>query len=712
MANWYREVFRRDDPELRAEVGRLVSAARRAPPALEPGAVVEYVRQGELRCGVVRKPPRGRAVDILGPDGGELSVRRDKIAHVSGEHIATGRRGDFLRELARVDGRRDGASRSLDMTTLWEVASEGVDADRDWELDELAALYFGRAPDPAERVALLRALWRGEWFERRGQAWHPMAPARVADRRQERERRRRGAHQRDTLSAWLRRVVDDGPLEPRPPGADEAVALLEQAALYGSEAESAAAAGQLMRGAHLHGPVAALEVLVKLGHWDADENLELRRSGAPLTFAAAAAEAAASAELGQAAWPAAARRSRRVWLGRPVALADADGGCLLAASARRWPGGFLVTVHVPALALLAPPGSQVDEEARTRGVSLRLPDRYLPLVPEPLLAMASLSPQAVVPCVSAEVLLGRDLEVRRCRLRRRRVRVRGVWRDSDGPAAAGTGAGFSGGAGRGAGLLLDLARGLRQRRLDRGAVIFPPRPRPVAEGGAHLLPPPGPVAAAAEEFSLLASHAFALVCRQRGVAAVYRVQPAPRAAVPGGRVLDPVGAHLQARALPRTTFEVGGGKAPPPGSWTGVGLDLSVPGARPADSYLDLVMQRQLLAGLDRAAGMGKEQLRRTVEDTAAAREAAAQIGRAARRYWLLKVLEERGDGPLPALVLERAGLGYVVEVEGLGLRDYVPVRGELAAQPGDRIEVEVEQVSARRDQLRLAPAGSGAGPA
>ena len=42
-------------------------------------------------------------------------------------------------------------------------------------------------------------------------------------------------------------------------------------------------------------------------------------------------------------------------------------------------------------------------------------------------------------------------------------------------------------------------------------------------------------------------------------------------------------------------------------------------------------------------------------------------------------------------LVLERAGLGYVVELEGLGLRDYVPVRGELAAQPGGRIEVESE---------------------
>jgi len=129
---------------------------------------------------------------------------------------------------------------------------------------------------------------------------------------------------------------------------------------------------------------------------------------------------------------------------------------------------------------------------------------------------------------------------------------------------------------------------------------------------------------------------------------------------------------------------------------------VSVPGAAPAESYLDLMMQRQLLARLGCGPELSQEDLHRAVEDTAAGREAAEEIGRSARRYWLLKVLEERVGEGLPALVLERAGLGYVVELEGVGIRDYVPVRGELAAAPGDRIEVLVEQASARRDLLRL----------
>lgn len=695
MANWYKEIFRRDDPELRSEVGRLVAASRRAPAALEAGAVVEFVREGHLRCGVVRGAPRGRAVTLLAVDGHELTVRRDKIAHVSGERIAPERRQAALRELTLVDGRRDWASRSVDVGTLWAVAREERGDDGEWSMDELAGLYFGKGLEAGDRAVLLRALWRGEWFARRGKAWRPLAEEVVAARQDERRRRCRGERQTDALSAWLRDVMDGCPGGPRPPGAEGAVELLEEVALYGSDAERAGEAARLMKGAHLHGPGAALDVLVELGHWDEDENLDLRRCGAPLAFGEAATEASEVAACGQAAWPAAARRSRRVWLGRPVGLVPQGEACFLAASSQRWPGGYRVAVYVPALSLLVPAGSHVDEEARSRGVALHLPDRTLPLIPQPLLEMASLTEEAVVPCLVVEAVLGRDLKVRRCRLRLRRVCPRTLWRDGEGRSTGG------GAAGSGGGLLLDLARGLRHRRLGSGAVIFPPRPRPAKDGGPQLLPPPGEIAAAAEEYVLLASEACGVLCRSEGIPAVYRVQPEPATAAPRGRVLDPVGARLQARALPRTVLQVEAGR------WAGMGLEVSVPAAAPAESYLDLVMQRQLLARLGCGPQLTEADLHRAVEDTAAAREAAVEVGRSARRYWLLKVLEERVGERLPALVLERAGLGYVVELEGVGCRDYVPVRGELIARAGDRIAVLVEQVSARRDLLRLSLAGA-----
>lgn len=92
--------------------------------------------------------------------------------------------------------------------------------------------------------------------------------------------------------------------------AEDAIALLKQVALHGEQAEDSAAAARLMQAAHLHGPQAAFEVLIRLGHWQADENLELRRCRVPVAFAP---EVLAEAE--QRGWWPEARRSR-CWWGR------------------------------------------------------------------------------------------------------------------------------------------------------------------------------------------------------------------------------------------------------------------------------------------------------------------------------------------------------------------------------------------------------------
>lgn len=685
MANWYKEVFRRDDPDLRSEVGRLVSASRQVAPAREAGAVVEFVREGQLLCGAIRGRPSNRATAILIADGREVTVRGNKIVHVSSERVAADKRNAAVRDLARLDGQRDWASRGVDVGTLWAVAREHRGDEAEWSLDDLAQLNFGDGATVRDSVALLRALWRGEWFARRGLAWRLLAEEVVDARQGERQRRDQGERRSEELGSWLRHVADGLEAGPPPEGVDEAVALLEEAALYGSEAPRATDAARLMKAAHLHGAGAAFDVLVKLRHWSADENLDLRRCGAPLEFGAAASEAEALARRGRQAWPVRARRRRRVWFGRPVGLIAEGEQCLLAVGVRRWPGGWRAAVYVPAVAMLVPDPSQTDEEARARGVALRLPDQYLPMVPEPLLEVASLTTDGATPCLVIEIDLGRDLKVRRSRLYLRRVRLRALWRDGDAATTEG-------------GALLDVAWALRQGRLDRDAVIFPARPRPchTVRDGAGLVPPPGAASAALDEYALLASRAAAGLCQRQAIPAVYRVQAKPAEMAPRGSVLDVPGAHLQARALPRTVLQT---EAGPLG---GMGLEMSVPVANPAESYVDLVMQRQLLAHLGHGAKLSEDDLRHALADTSAAREAATEVRRSARRYWLLKVLEGSVGQRVPAVVLERAGLGYVVELTETGCRDYVPVRDELAAGPGDRIEVVVEQASARRNALRL----------
>ncbi|MFH1566380.1 MAG: hypothetical protein ABIL09_00150 [Gemmatimonadota bacterium] len=692
MANWYKLVLGGDDPELRAEVSRQLAAQIVPGTTLRAGAVVEFVRQGHLHCGLVRPSPApGRSVALLDTEGREVTVRRERILHTVTEGIPFASRSAALEALREADARREWVRRGLDMSALWELA-RGEPGQSQWVFDELASLCCRSAADPVERAALLRALWRGDWFERCGAAWRPRSEPAVLDRAARRRQAQGEARDEAALGRWLRTVGKD-PSEPSPPGAERALALLEEVALYGVEAPRASAAAGLMKAAHMHGPHAAFETLVRLGRWSPDENLELKRWAVPVEFGdAAAAEARQIAAAGARAWPLAGRGARRIWLGRPAGLARAGQACGCAVRVQRRLRGFRVSLYLSAPALLVPAGSRLDEEARTRGVRLHLPEAEIPLLPEEVGEAVALRASRLTPCLALDLRLDRTLTLRRCRLRLRRVRPGGILRDGDvGPP-----------------LLLEVAADLRQQRLAAGAVLFPSRPRPVVAGGLRLEPPAGEVTRALEEYLLLAAAACGALCQRQGIPALYRVQAAPSGGT-GGRALDPVAAHEVARRLPRTAVQVRAEPNP------GFGLPACATVERPLEAYTDLVVQRQLIAWLvDGRPSCHEAGLQRVVEDTAAAREAALAVGRAARRYWLLKLLEGREGEEVEALVLERVGAGYVVELEESGYRDYVTASGELWARPGDRLRVFVERASARRDEMRLArprPAGGRSSP-
>ena len=141
-----------------------------------------------------------------------------------------------------------------------------------------------------------------------------------------------------------------------------------------------------------------------------------------------------------------------------------------------------------------------------------------------------------------------------------------------------------------------------------------------------------------------------------------------------------------------------------PGIHSGLGLRVCVAMDRPLDSYADLVMQQQLAEVAARGQHRYKaDEMQHVLSDIAAARETGADVVRSARRYWALHCLEDWEGKDVEVTVLERAGVGYVVQFTEVGTKGYVRTGGELWAVPGDRVCVRLERVSARRDVLRLA---------
>ena len=686
MIRWSRHLTTSLDDASRREVARLVQAERSTRPVLErAGAVVEFRRGGQLLCGyLARDPANRRGCDIVAVDGRQLHLRRDKVVNVSPEYVSMHTPEMALAELRRIDQRRESARRAVDLSALWQVTHASGPDRGDWRLEELVELHDPGDPDESRRAGMLRALWNGRRFERHGARWRPRSPAAVEGIEAASAREEAKTSRQAELASWVRRVADGHPSDPSPAGAEEAVALLESAAL----GERSPSAARLMGAANLRGSGAAFDVLVRLGHWSADENLELHRLGLPEGFPEAAEKAAGELDprAVAAGWP-----GRRRW---------GSGLCVTACGERAYRlrrsllGRTIVDIHMAVPSLWVEAGGAVDQEAAARGVTVHLLEREIPMLPGELTEACRLTPAEARPVLTLRVSLDRELVPRKVRLSLGRARPRLAFEAGESSAPVRR--------------LAALAAALRQRRRRQGAwqELRPVDPIEVHDGRAE------PTAQGLEaridtELRLLAAEAIARLCQDHAPA-IHAVREAPAAGFQGTApegadtaAAETLRAHLLESQAAREWL---GTQAAP---HAGLGLPALAAGARPLTSYVDLAMQRQLLwvAGW-RSNPLTADDLDSILLDTREGRESAERVRRSSRRYWTLKWLEGLDDDArLECVVAEPRGPGHLVLLPEGPMSCYVPApRGHrLQASPGQRLRVRVEQASARRDLLRLA---------
>ena len=375
MPTWVRDLLSHDDPLVRSQVGRQLFGhrGRSRGHGLASGSLVEFTHGGNLCFGAVVRHP-GRRLLVVDVRGRERWLRRDKILDLSANRVPTLSRQGALSHLRRIDGQRQARSLAVELQPLWEIAAEEGEG-RVWSLEELAELQFG-SPAGDDRPVLLRALWHSRFFTRHANGWSPLSREARARTRELESLKKQQAKALAETAAWVRRVADGEAPGPRPANADEAVRLLREAAVFGSGSPRRSEAAALMDRAHLHGPGAAFDVLVRLGFWDRHENLELHRCGVPLEFSPESLEEAErnAAVVGGGS-------AVRAWR-RPCAFADPDDQAAdVAVLARRTIRGFRVQVYLPLVAAAVPAGSALDREAANRATSIGLPDRRIPLLP-------------------------------------------------------------------------------------------------------------------------------------------------------------------------------------------------------------------------------------------------------------------------------------------------------------------------------------------
>ncbi len=596
-------------------------------------------------------------------------------------------------------------ARTVDLATLWELLVDESEAA--YTLEGLAELAFGKA-SPGDRDALRLALAEDRvYFRERREGFVPNALRVVAENRRQAEQQRKSRDAFEAAVAALTAALEAHErLTPeRQAELAEPLALIEGLAVLGADFRLQRRAEDLLARVVPHSqsafPVVAVEILVRLGVFDPDEDLPVRRHRLSREFPPAV-QAETADVVRRGCPPYGERRDWRELL--TVSIDDAYTTDIDDAFAiEEGPGGDLrLHVFIADVQALLPRDGLIAAEGARRGATLYHPQGRFPMLP-PEVSEGLASLQAGVDRLAVDFAITLDaahrpldLQIDPCVVRLDhnlsydRVDQMLAGGDCADPLVR---------------LLRRLdaaAQALRAARHDAGGVTIERIEHLVnvtAERQVVLrrLCTAAPARRLVSELMILTCGAAGRYCRDNALPAVFRTQNPPDAPFDRikGVVCDPVTAYQFLRHVPRAGLSTQADRH------AMLGLDAYTQVTSPLRRFQDLVMHRQLLGYLRTGVPpLSAPEILAVFSDIEEASEIYPRIEREARRYWTLKHLQTARPDTVQALVLHQEDDRYVVDLVDFGLRVTVHPRHPLPV--GSTVPLILAHVDARRDRLSL----------
>jgi len=659
---------------------------------MEPGQIVEFYEEKRLLLGVVLEF-KGERLRVLAQNSREMTLPPKRVLHAGpGLPLAALSRQDLLRRLEETAKTREALKVAIDLDEVWGLLAQ---EDQAMTVEEMADLWFGGAsPD---RVAAMGRRLREDrlLFKHKEDRVIPNPPELVQQLQEQQQQELERRRELEEVAAWLLAVWEGKESHAQPPWRPGVVELLRQLAVWGAEAPDYPQGKAYLEQARLNSPDAPFRLLVRLGIFQEDEDLDLHRLEIPLEFSSEVRDQSRRLAKSPPPDPYAARRQDLTGLSLLTIDGERTRDFDDALSLEEVPEGWRLGIHISDVAALVHPESPLDLEARERGTSIYLPEHRLPMFPEEISEdLLSLLAHQERLALSFLVTLDSQGEIRDWTIFPSRIKVqqRLTYHEVESLLAQD----------QKLAAISHLTRRLKERRL--------------AQGGYELrLPevwvtfsPQGELQVSVEdqetesrqlvaEAMVLANSLAAKLLTEQGIPAIYRVQPEPREPVrrEGDRSLLELWRNR--RRLSRVVMDL-----EPQPHW-GLGLPSYTLATSPIRRYLDLVIHRQLLAvASGTAPAYDREALAQMVTAIEPAMRRAALLKARRLRYWLLKYLAARVGQTRQALVLESLPHRFRLMFPDLLLELFLPAPPGLKLTPGDTIRVRLDKVSPREDQLKV----------
>ncbi len=660
---------------------------------MQSGQIVEFIDRQKIVCAVVLEVKKLR-LRLLTENNREVNVSASRLLHTGEARLELSIGRDKLVEaLKEIVKKRRALIDQVDLKDLWEV----LNTEQEWiELVTMTEFCFPNHHSGDHESAVLRAFFDDRlYFKFHPSRFFPHTVEQVdqliAQQREVARRNRMIEEGGDWLAqicksntgADSRRCTDD---------AQDYIQLLTDYYLFEDECQDADLAKALLQRGGLQGSRDLLQVLVKVGVFDEDENIDLHRFEVPLNFTPDLTRHAD--QLVGSARTLTFGTARRDLTS--VTLTTIDGQATLdyddALSLEQHNGGFRLGIHIIDVAECVGKGDMIDEEALARCSSIYMPDRKISMLPPSLAeGLCSLKAGEVRPAISTLIQLSRDLEILDYEIVPSVVRVSHQLTYFDVNQVADDN--------RELGLLQEVAKRFRKFRLDAGAVqISVPEINVWLNDNQEICvskvnrESPGRMLVA--ELMIMANWLVARFLSHKGVPAIFRSQPEPRERLYRGEEGTLFQNWMQRRLLSRFVL------SPEAEFHAGLGLAAYVTATSPIRKYTDLVTQRQIRSVFGLESPYSAEEISAIIHRIEVPMSQVARIQLNRHRYWLLKYLEKRVGQKEEAMVLQKKRRAFQILLTEYMLECDLPLPSGQELRPEDLVQVTIQQVSARDDVL------------
>jgi len=658
---------------------------------MELGKIVEYIDRKKVVCAVVLDIKKNR-LRLLTETNREVNMAESRLAHVGKAllDLSIGR-DSLVSSLKTIAGHRKNLMDRIDIRELWEV----LHSEQEWiDLMSMTEFCFPNHPMDDHQSAVVRAFFENRtYFKFNFDSFFPYTEEQVEQitaRAREAERRNRIIEEG---GIWLKYVLSakkpDLPENKLP-----VVDVLKNYYLFGKECAESVLAKALLKRAGIESELAVFQILVKLGIWSPNENIELLRYEVPTCFSDNAARLADQLTENPPDFQADPRRTDLTGL----ELITIDGQSTLdfddALSLHGSNEGYVLGVHIADVGEIIRRETPLDKEALCRASSIYMPDLKIPMLP-PVLAegLCSLKQGRMRPAVSVMItfsprmdLIGFDIIPSIINVRHQLTYHDVDLSSDENPQII---------------ILHKIARKFRRQRLAQGAVqISLPDINICFDGtgkpAVSMSDRESPGRMLVSEIMILSNWLTATFLRDRKIPAVFRSQPPPREKLFNGDEGTLFQNWMQRKLMSRFVLSSASGPH------NGLGVDAYVTSTSPIRKYVDLVTQRQLRSALGLETPYSAEDIDHIIQSLEEPMTAVSRLQFSRHRYWLLKYLETRIGRKELAIVLNKRRNTYTVLLTNYMLECDLPLSGGISLKPEDLVQVVLQHVNARKDTISI----------